>query len=205
MVNSGPLRAVLAYDEAQPPQPALSSIPGNLELYALRKGAALPNLPTNQIDLFILLADARTGISDTMISAWHFYQERLFPRLLIVQGLEETTTDFDDIVLIANRTLEALATHYLVLHDEDGNPSGLIELETGTVYDYSTSQVLTSVANPELLELVRDFQDEYRENFHELGADAFQAGLLAIAIPIANRNQLGIVEITRYLQLLSKR
>jgi len=205
MVNSGPLRAVLAFDEAQLPQPTLSSLPGDHELHALRKGAALPDLPTNQIDLFILLVDARTGISDAMISAWHFYQERLFPRLLIVQGIEDATTDFDDIVLIANRTLEAIATPYLVLHDEDGNPSGLIELETGTVYDYSTSQVLKSIANPDLLDLVRDFQDEYRENFHELGADAFQAGILAIAIPIANRNQLGMAEITRYLQLLSKR
>lgn len=204
-MNSGPLRAVLAYDEAQPPRPDLSSLPWKLEIHELRKGSALPDLPTNQIDLFILLADARTGISDAMISAWHFYQERLFPRLLIVQGLEDTSTDFDDIVLIANRTLETLATPFLVLHGEDGKPSGLIELETGTVFDYSSPHVLSSVANQELLELVGEFQDEYRENFHELGADAFQAGILAIAIPISNPNQLGIAEITRYLQLLSKR
>lgn len=204
-MNSGPLHAVLAYDEAHPPLPALASLPWEIEILTLRQGGALPALPTNQIDLFVLLADARTGISDTMIAAWQFYQERLFPRLLIVQGIEETTTDFDDIVLIANRTLEALATPYLVLHGEDGKPTGLIELESGMVLDYSSPQVLSSLADQELLDLVRDFQDEYRDNFQELGSDAFQAGVLAIAIPIANRNQLGSAEITRYLQLLSKR
>lgn len=199
------MHAVLAHDDAHPPTPAVKLPPWDLTRISLTKGGAIPALPTGQIDLFVLLADARTGISDSMIAAWNFYQERQFPRILIVQGIEETTTDFDDIVLIANRTLEPVATPFLVLHDEEGKPSGLIALETGTVIDYSNAAAEMRDADHELLELVRDFQEEHRQNFQDLGSGAFAAGVVAVAIPIAARNNLGVAELTRYLLLLARR
>ncbi|MEY4206414.1 MAG: hypothetical protein RL255_251, partial [Actinomycetota bacterium] len=80
---------------------------------------------SGETQIFALLVDARSGISKAMISAWQYFQERQFPRVMIVQGIEFSESDFDDIVLIGNRVLEQFATPYLVLHDDLGVPTAL--------------------------------------------------------------------------------
>ena len=205
MVNLGLLRAIVAHDNEYLPHKALHALPWKATWISLSRRTPLPELPAGEVDLFVLLIDARTGVSESMISTWNFYQERQFPRLILVQGIEATSTDFDDIVLIANRILESVATPYLVLHDDGGAPSGLIELETGLVSDYSAGEPTTRPADPELLNLVAEFRAEYETNFATLGSDAFSAGLMAVALPIGSEHELGVRELSGYLQLLSKR
>ncbi len=157
-----------------------------------------------EIDCFALLVDARTGISQAMIETWQQYAERQFPRLLLVQGLEFAETDFDDIVLIGNRTLESLATPYLVLHDDLGQPTALISLEDNLIHDYSAEELRKYSADSELVDLVADFQLEYLQLYRDLGEDGFAQGIFAIALPIGMTKKFGAAELNAILEGLSK-
>ncbi|MEY3715979.1 MAG: hypothetical protein RL155_854 [Actinomycetota bacterium] len=161
----------------------------------------------SQADLFILVISAKTGVSSEMTSTWNYVAERQVPRIVIVNGLEMSEIDFDDIVLIANRVLEPVITPYLVLHDEVGEPVGLISLTDNTVRDYSTNRVNIYDADDELQSLVTDFQKELEESTIEFDSDAFQAGLIvpAPALPLVSSRQIGVAEFQSYLTLVTKR
>lgn len=159
----------------------------------------------SQADLFILVISAKTGVSSEMTSTWNYIAERQVPRIVIVNGLEMSEIDFDDIVLIANRVLEPVITPYLVLHDEVGEPVGLISLTDNTVRDYSTKEVNIYDADDELQSLVTDFQKELEESTIEFDSDAFQAGLIVPALPLVSSRQIGVAEFQSYLTLVTKR
>lgn len=150
-----------------------------------------------------LLINAKTGVSTEMIAFWSYISERAFPRLVIVTGLEFSETDFDDIVLIANRVLEQVATPYLVLHDELGEPSGLISLADLQVHDYSGGAAVTYPADSELSELVSDFKIEYEEIYADFEEDGFVSGLFVPALPLGTERPFGVAEIQSYLSKLS--
>ena len=159
----------------------------------------------SQADLFILVISAKTGVSSEMTSTWNYISERQVPRIVIVNGLEMSEIDFDDIVLIANRVLEPVITPYLVLHDEVGEPVGLISLTDNTVRDYSTNRVNIYDADAELQSLVTDFKKELEESTIEFDIDAFQAGLIVPALPLVSSRQIGVEEFQSYLILVTKR
>ena len=159
----------------------------------------------SQADLFILVISAKTGVSSEMTSTWNYVAERQVPRIVIVNGLEMSEIDFDDIVLIANRVLEPVITPYLVLHDEVGEPVGLISLTDNKVRDYSTKEVIIYDADDELQSLVTDFQKELEESTIEFDSDAFQAGLIVPALPLVSSRQIGVAEFQSYLTLVTKR
>ena len=159
----------------------------------------------SQADLFILVISAKTGVSSEMTSTWHYVAERQVPRIVIVNGLEMSEIDFDDIVLIANRVLEPVITPYLVLHDEVGEPVGLISLTDNTVRDYSANKVNIYDADAELQSLVTDFKKELEESTIEFDIDAFQAGLIVPALPLVSSRQIGVEEFQSYLTLVTKR
>ncbi len=159
----------------------------------------------SQADLFILVISAKTGVSSEMTSTWNYIAERQVPRIVIVNGLEMSEIDFDDIVLIANRVLEPVITPYLVLHDEVGEPVGLISLTDNTVRDYSTNRVNIYDADAELQSLVTDFKKELEESTIEFDSDAFQAGLIVPALPLVSSRQIGVAEFQSYLTLVTKR
>ncbi|MGA0069934.1 MAG: hypothetical protein ACO3HP_01350 [Candidatus Nanopelagicaceae bacterium] len=159
---------------------------------------------SEKLDFFALLVDARSGISPQMIEVWQHYQDRQFPRVLLVQGIEFSESDFDDIVLIGNRVLEQFATPYLVLHDEIGEPTGLISLEDNIVHDYSGSTVTNYPAEKEMIELIKDFQDEYTQLYKELGTEGFFQGIFAIALPIGSSKRFGTPELNRIIESLTK-
>jgi hypothetical protein len=139
-----------------------------------------------------------------MIDFWQYLAERQFPRLIIVNGLELSETDFDDIVLIANRVLEQTITPYLVLHDELGEPSGLISLINLEVIDYSASIPMKYAADSELISLVSEFQSEYLEQVEELQDSGFESGLLVPAIPLVLSRGIGVSEIQNYLDRVNR-
>ena len=160
---------------------------------------------SGQTQIFALLVDARSGISKEMIDVWQYFQERQFPRLMIVQGIEFSESDFDDIVLIGNRVLEQFATPYLVLHDDLGVPTALISLEDNLVHDYSGKELNKFSADIDLVDLIGDFQEEYLQIYKEMGDNGFFQGILAIAIPIGNAKPFGIAELNSIIESLAKR
>jgi hypothetical protein len=169
--------------------------------------ANLEDLSTysGKTQIFALLVDARSGISNEMIDVWQYFQERQFPRLMIVQGIEFSDSDFDDIVLIGNRVLEQFATPYLVLHDDLGVPTALISLEDNLVHDYSGKELNKFSADIDLVDLVGDFQEEYLQIYKEMGDNGFFQGILAIAIPIGKTKPFGIAELNSIIESLAKR
>jgi hypothetical protein len=93
----------------------------------------------------------------------------------------------------------------LVLHDEVGEPVGLISLTDNTVRDYSTNRVNIYDADAELQSLVTDFKKELEESTIEFDSDAFQAGLIVPALPLVSSRQIGVAEFQSYLTLVTKR
>jgi len=159
----------------------------------------------SQSDLFVLVISAKTGVSAEMTSTWNIASEKQVPRIVIVNGLEMNETDFDDIVLIANRILESVITPYLVLHDEVGEPVGLISLSDNQVRDYSSGVVTIYPADSELQSLVADFKEELEESTIEFDSSAFQAGLIVPALPFVASRNIGVAEFQAYLELVTKR
>ena len=198
----GQIRMLIGFHEDTQPQSSLLNCHADITLFPITKSAQRPG---KEFDLFALLVDARTGISSEMIELWQHYQERQFPRLMIVQGIEFSESDFDDIVLIGNRVLEQFATPYLVLHDDLGMPTALISLEDNLVHDYSGTTVNRFSADNELIDLISDFQDEYLQLYKELGEDGFFQGIFAIALPIGNSKPFGINEINSIIDSLARR
>ena len=198
----GQIRMLIAFHEDTQPQSSLLNCHADITLFPIAKSTQRPD---KEFDLFALLVDARTGISSEMIELWQHYQERQFPRLMIVQGIEFSESDFDDIVLIGNRVLEQFATPYLVLHDDLGMSTALISLEDNLVHDYSGTTVNRFSADNELIDLISDFQDEYLQLYKELGEDGFFQGIFAIAIPIGSSKPFGIAEINSIIDSLARR
>jgi hypothetical protein len=202
------MRLLLALDKATSISPHLQStqgIRGALALLSLDKNSKVTGDLATDFEIFLMLVDARTGISPAMVEVWQSYAERQFPRLLLVQGLEFAESDFDDIVLIGNRVLEQFATPFLVLHDDLGQPTALISLEDNLVHDYSGAQARRYSAESELVDIVADFQEEYLQLYSDLGEDGFQQGIFAIALPVGIEKAFGIAELNSILEVLAKR
>jgi len=156
----------------------------------------------NGISAVALVISAQSGVSKSMIDFWSFVSERQYPRLIIVIGLEFSESDFDDIVLIANRVLEQVTTPFLVLHDELGEPSGLISLTDLTVFDYSQKPMTQYRADDELQTLVNEFKSEFEEQIQGFGNEGFIGGLEVPAIPLVVNKEIGLAQIKKYLDLV---
>ena len=105
--------------------------------------------------------------------------------------------------MLAKRLLDDVATPFLVLHDEDGTPCALIDLETLKINNYRTGHVTN--AEPEHIELISEFRSEYLAQLEAAGNDGFAAGIFFPAIPILIDDpefQLGIDIVKRYLDSL---
>lgn len=199
------LRALLAHHEGALPSSSLWSADWSATAVAIGKCTGLPH-DAALYDLFAMSVDAQLGISGGMVTAWEFAAQRQVPRILLVHGLDgEGQIDFDDIVLIANRILEEVLTPFLVLHDEDARPIGLIETRTGMVSDYSIEPARRYLADKELAELVSEFRDEAERQISEVGSDAFAQGRIGIALPIVERSRIGLAELNSILATLPTR
>jgi hypothetical protein len=155
--------------------------------------------------LFALLVDANHGISQTMINLWQYFADRQIPRFLLVQSFESSESDFDDIVLIANRVLEKMATPYLIIHNETGEAAGLVDLRKLKVRTYLSSEISEEDCDESLRDLVTEFRDEYIDEFVNLGESAFSSGLYPIALPIGSNLPIGIDELNQIIDELPKR
>jgi hypothetical protein len=104
---------------------------------------------------------------------------------------------------LAKRLLDEVATPVLVLHDDDGSPCALINLETMKINNYRTNQIID--ADPEHFELVSEFREEYLAQLDAAGEHGFESGIFFPAIPVLLNDpefKLGVDIVKGYLNSL---
>jgi hypothetical protein len=165
-------------------------------------GATVAQQVHSDSDLAIFAINPSAGVDQHTIDQWAELDEYQIPRLVVVTHLELLEADFDDAVMIANRVFSAMATPYLVLHDEAGLPVALISLTDLKIFDYSTQPSTVRMSEPEHQTLVQEFRDEYLELLQASGDQAFAAGLLFPAIPLWLDRGIGVDIVNTYIQQL---
>ena len=157
----------------------------------------------SELSAAIFAINASSGIDQNTVELWHSFDDFLMPRLLVITGFNEGLQDFDDAVLLAKRLLDDIATPVLVLHDDDGAPCALIDLQTLKINNYRTGEVTD--ADPEHIELVSEFREEYLAQLEAAGDQGFISGILFPAIPVLLNDpefNLGIDIVKNFLNQL---
>ncbi len=162
-------------------------------------------MPLEEADGAIFIVSAIDGISASDIEIWNSARELYVPSLVLISDLSNGETDFDDMSAIAGRMLDPVQTPFLVLHDDAGNPTALINLESLKLSDYSSGARIERDSDPEHKVLVFDFRKEYLEAIEEFGQNSFEEGLSFPAIPFISSNGLGSFEIGTLLNQLPSR
>lgn len=166
-------------------------------------GAPVSDEVDSEIAAAIFSINASSGVDQKTVDLWHQFDELLLPRILVITGFNEGLQDFDDAVVLAKRLLDDVATPLLVLHDDDGSPCALINLDTLKINNYRTGQITD--ADPEHLELVAEFREEYLAQKEAAGEDGFAAGIFFPAIPVLLNDpefNLGVDIVKSYLEKL---
>ena len=164
--------------------------------------ATVVHSPESDSDLAIFAINPSAGIDQQTIDNWAALDDFQIPRLVVVNGLDGQELDFEDAVMVANRVFTQLVTPYLVLHDDEGEPTALIRLQDLQIIDYSKNPALIRASDPEHEELVREFRDEYFELMSEMDEGAFAAGILFPAIPINLITGIGVDVVQGYIDVL---
>jgi hypothetical protein len=157
----------------------------------------------SEIAAAIFAINASSGVDQLTVDLWHQFDELLMPRILVITGFNEGLQDFDDAVVLAKRLLDDVATPVLVLHDDDGSPCALIDLDSLKINNYRTNEITD--ADPEHLELVAEFREEYLAQKEAAGDEGFASGIFFPAIPVLINDpefNLGIDIVKRYLNSL---
>ena len=166
-------------------------------------GAEVSDSVQSEISAAIFAINASSGVDQRTVELWREFGELLMPRILVITGFNEGLQDFDDAVVLAKRLLDDVATPVLVLHDDDGTPCALIDLENMMINNYRTQQITD--AEPEHFELVSDFREEYLEQLDAAGSDGFASGIFFPAIPVLLNDpefNLGVDIVKTYLNSL---
>jgi len=167
-------------------------------------------LPTAEIDdpalitaeVVVVVASAKNGIDPKVSKAWNNFRELYIPAIVVVIDFETGDVDFEDMSVIIGKMLEPVLTPYLVLHADNGFPSGVINLEDQIITDYSLGKSSQLPSEPEHRELILEFKQELAASLLEGGWDQFVQGLVIPAIPIVFENNLGIAEVKRFLNMI---
>ena len=160
---------------------------------------ALSPTTLQESDLALFLVSAKEGIVSADLENWRLARELYIPSLVIICDLNTSDIDFEDMTAIAGKMLDPVVTPYLVLHDEVGFPAALINLKTLKVFDYSTGSRMEREADPEHIELVAEFREEYLEDLEGAGEDSFAAGLIFPALAWVEGTGIGPDQILEYL------
>ena len=166
-------------------------------------GAEVSDAAVAESELAIFVINPAAGIDQPTIDLWQSLSDYQLPRLVIVNELEGSDSDFEDAIMLGNRVFDQLATPFLVLHGDKGEPIALINLENLEIRDYTSSPPSVRASDVEHQELVADFRAEYLAEIENAGEGAFAAGLLFPAIPIVISNGLGIDVVKSYIDLLN--
>jgi translation elongation factor EF-G len=184
-------------------RPAIFPVGDSAE--TLSKELGTPAVTLEDADVFLITVSAVTGISPDGVELWNQARELYVPSIVVVNDLVGSETDFDDMVPIIGRLLEPVVNPFLILHDDKGSPTALIDLDSLHVIDYSNGIREVRNSDPEHKLLVFEFRKEYLEALTAAGEGAFEAALLYPAIPFVETLGLGKAEITGYLERLPVR
>jgi len=171
------------------------------EADSLAKFLGLEASSLAESDVAIFAISAKNGPTSTDIEAWQISRELYIPSLVVINQLQESEIDFDDMVAICGRMLDPLINPYLILHDDIGAPTALIDLESLKLIDYSTGERVIRESDGEHKVLVFEFRKEYLDAIEEFGENSFQQALTFPALPLVESNSIGKFEI---LELLNK-
>ena len=166
---------------------------------------ASDEFPDAAAEVVVIIASAKDGISQNLISDWASFRERYIPAIVLILDFETGEVDFEDMSAIVGKMLEPVVTPYLVLHADNGDPTALINLEDLKISNYSDNQRVQQDSDPEHQELVADFAEELRLSLQEGGWEQFVQGLIVPAIPMIHKNNLGLAELQRFLDLIPSR
>jgi len=155
----------------------------------------LTQSPLESCDVALFIVSASDGISPENAELWQTARDLYIPSLILITELSNGEIDFDDMSAIAGRMLDPVQTPFLVLHDESGNPTALINLDTLRISNYSDGVRIESESDAEHKVLVFEFRKEYLEAVEDFGSNGFQDGLSFPAIPFLPSNGLGSYEI----------
>ena len=153
-------------------------------------------------DVVVVVASAKNGIDPKVSSSWNNFRELYIPAIVVVIDFETGDVDFEDMSVIIGKMLEPVLTPYLVLHADNGFPSGVINLEDQIITDYSLGKSSQLPSEPEHRELILEFKQELAASLLEGGWDQFVQGLVIPAIPLVLENNLGIAEVKRFLNMI---
>jgi hypothetical protein len=163
------------------------------------------DFPDAAAEVVVIIASAKDGISQNLINDWASFRERYIPVIVLILDFETGEVDFEDMSAIVGKMLEPVVTPYLVLHADNGDPTALINLEDLKISNYSDNQRVQQDSDPEHQELVADFADELKLSLQEGGWEQFVQGLIVPAIPMIHKNNLGLAELKRFLDLIPSR
>ena len=161
--------------------------------------------PDAEAEVVVIIASAKDGISQNLINDWASFRESYIPAIVLILDFETGEVDFEDMSAIVGKMLEPVVTPYLVLHADNGDPIALINLEDLKISNYSDNQRVQQDSDPEHRELVAEFADELRLSLQEGGWEQFVQGLIVPAIPMIHKNNLGLAELKRFLDLIPSR
>jgi len=161
--------------------------------------------PDAEAEVVVIIASAKDGISQNLINDWASFRESYIPAIVLILDFETGEVDFEDMSAIVGKMLEPVVTPYLVLHADNGDPIALINLEDLKISNYSDNQRVQQDSDPEHQELVAEFADELRLSLQEGGWEQFVQGLIVPAIPMIHKNNLGLAELKRFLDLIPSR
>jgi len=165
----------------------------------LADALGLESADLQECDVALFLVSAQDGIVSADLEKWRIARELYIPSLVVICDLLVSEIDFEDMTAIASKMLDPVVSPYLVLHGDDGRPAALINLERLEITDYTDGEGRKRPADPEHIELVAEFREEYLEALEESGVDSFAAGLLFPALPWVEGTSIGIDQIKEYL------
>jgi translation elongation factor EF-G len=171
------------------------------EADSLAKFLGLEAISLAESDVAVFAISAKNGPTSTDIEAWQTARDLYIPSLVVINQLQESEIDFEDMVAICGRMLDPLINPYLILHDDSGAPTALIDLESLKLIDYSNEDRIIRESDAEHKILVFEFRKEYLEAIEEFGENSFQQALTFPALPLVESNSIGKFEI---LELLNK-
>lgn len=166
-------------------------------------GAQVSATPQSESDLAIFAINPAAGIDGPTIALWDDLNETQVPRLVVVIGLEGQESDFEDAVMVANRVFDQMLTPFLALHGDDGEVAALISMKDLTITDYSMKPPTNRPCDPEHVELVKEFRDEYLAEMEIQGEGGFEAGLLFPAIPLLLSRGIGVDIVKNYIEKIA--
>jgi hypothetical protein len=165
----------------------------------LASDLGIANSPLEGSDVALFIVSAIDGIVRADIDSWNAARELYIPSIVVISETDHADLDFDDMTAIASKMLDPVATRYLVLHADNGDPVALIDLVSLKIIDYSNGAAVVRESESEHKDLIGDYVSEYLDRVEEAGDEGFIQGLLFPAIPWISLSRMGLDQIKELL------